>query len=361
MNHCLLQITAAATADSTTSNHGSGGGNVNHNSIINDDILDECIQSLQHVSNSPPTWGFFGVLFSFFTSSFTACAMLFNGSWMDCILSGVLGLVVAMLFVLASYRPIYGRVFEISSCVFVSALAQALQSYCCFTSVAVSGVLILLPGYAMTMAVMELSARRVTTGTIRLIYAVFYAFLLAYGFQIGSRAYNSISEVLNGPMEQEHSDDLCGQNPISPWFYIPLLPLLSISISISYGSSVRQWCAQFGGTIIGFCLCYFMNKIVPDPPIVESTAAFAVGLYSHFVLKLTGEPPLISMAVGITLLVPGSIGVKGAYALIHQQDTNQTLFPIKMLTVALGLAAGLFASAMIVYPAGKKRTLLLSF
>ena len=54
------------------------------------------------------------------------------------------------------------------------------------------------------------------------------------------------------------------------------------------------------------------------------------------------------------------LGVKGAYALLHQEDSNQTLFPIKMLTVALGLAAGLFASAMIVYPAGKKRTLLIS-
>ena len=157
---------------------------------------------------------------------------------------------------------------------------------------------------------MELSARRVTTGTVRLIYAVFYAFLLAYGFQIGSRAYASIAEAF-GSINTDgnpHADDLCGQNPISPWFYIPLLPLLSISIGISYGSSIRQCLPQMGGAIIAFCLCYFMNKVVPDPPIVESTAAFAVGLYSHFVLKLTGEPPLISVAVGITLLVPGSIG-----------------------------------------------------
>ncbi|KAI7849099.1 hypothetical protein BDC45DRAFT_449233 [Circinella umbellata] len=360
MNQCLLQYYTTVddndiVDDATLESHPH-----HHHPDDKDPILDQCIQSLQHVSNSPPTWGFLGTVFSFFASSFTACAMLFNGSWMDCVMSGALGIIVSMLFVLASYRPIYGRVFEISSCVFVSALAQALQNYCCFTSVAVSGVLILLPGYAMTMAVMELSARRVTTGTIRLIYAVFYAFLLAYGFQIGSRAYTSIAEAIHGPMEVEHADDLCGQDPISQWYYIPLLPLLSISIGISYGSSVRQWVAQLGGTVIGFCLSYFMSKVVPDPPIVESTAAFAVGLYSHFVLKLTGEPPLISMAVGITLLVPGSIGVKGAYTLLHQEDTNQTLFPIKMLTVALGLAAGLFASAMIVYPAGKKRTLLLS-
>ena len=120
-----------------------------------DDVLDQCIQSLVIVSNAPPTWGFFGIVSAFFVSSFTACALLFDGSWIDCSLSGVLGLIVGVLYVLAGYRPIYGRVFEISACVFVSAMAQALHSYCCFTSVAVSGVLILLPGYAMTMSVVS--------------------------------------------------------------------------------------------------------------------------------------------------------------------------------------------------------------
>ena len=153
MNQCLLQYYTATVSDITNDALDNHHDHRQHDG--KDLILDQCIQSLQHVSNSPPTWGFLGTVFSFFVSSFTACAMLFNGSWVDCILSGALGIVVAMLFVLASYRPIYGRVFEISSCVFVSALAQALQNYCCFTSVAVSGVLILLPGYAMTMAVVS--------------------------------------------------------------------------------------------------------------------------------------------------------------------------------------------------------------
>lgn len=165
---------------------------------------------------------------------------------------------------------------------------------------------------------MELSARHVTTGTIRLVYAVFYAFLLAYGFQMGSRVYTSIT----GEDDSTADDSLCGVNPVSPWFYILLLPLLSIAISISYGSSVKQWPAQFGGAALTFCLSYFMGKLVVDPPVVNSMAAFVTGVYSYLILKLSREPPLISLSVGITLLVPGSIGrLRGCYSEFKERAT----------------------------------------
>ncbi|KAI9313987.1 hypothetical protein BX666DRAFT_568940 [Dichotomocladium elegans] len=330
-----------------------------------DSWLSACIEALMAILTLPPTWGLKGTCFSYFISSCTACAMLFNGSWKDTLLSGILGLLVAGLTVLAGRRPIYGAVFEVSSSALVSAIARAFSRHCCFSTVALSSILILLPGYAMTIAVMELSARRVTSGTIRLIYAVFIAFILAYGFQIGSRVYTSVAAIFGIADASDDVDALCGKAPISPWFYIPLMPLLSLSIGMSYGSSIRQALPQFGGAIIAFCLCYFLAKIVPDMSIVSSTAAFAVGLYAHFVLKLSKEPPLISMAVGITLLVPGSVGVRAAFAVLREQDeqitsTSDILFPIRMLSISLGLAVGLFASAMVVYPAGKKGTLLLS-
>lgn len=132
-------------------------------------------------------------------------------------------------------------------------------------------------------------------------YAVFYAFQLGYGLQVGSSMYNAIDS--GAP-----DDGLCGQTLVSPWFYILLLPVLSISIALSYGSSRKQWISQTISAAIAFCLTYFLGKVVPDGQIVGSIAAFAVGLYSNFALKVTGEPPLAPLCVGVTLLVPGSIG-----------------------------------------------------
>ena len=200
---------------------------------------------------------------------------------------------------------------------------------------------------------MELSARHVTTGIVRLVYAVFYAFQLAYGLQVGTSMYNAID-----PTAPE--DGLCGQNLVNPYFYILLLPILSVALSLSYGSSKKQYISQLISSSIAFSLSYFLGKVIPDGQIVGTLASFAVGLYSNLALKITGEPPLVSLCVGATLLVPGSIGVRGAYSVLHQSDTNTGFFPLQMLTIALGLSAGIFAADMIIYPSGKRRSIYIS-
>lgn len=119
-----------------------------------EDGLAKAQRRLQETLLAPPTWGNTGMCIAFFASSFSASLVLFNGSWVDGGFSGLLGLAVAVLYILSSHFPvIYAPVFEIFSCVLVAVLARALQSYCCFINVTISAILILLPGYSMTMAV----------------------------------------------------------------------------------------------------------------------------------------------------------------------------------------------------------------
>lgn len=149
---------------------------------------------------------------------------------------------------------------------------------------------------------MEILAHQVTTGAIRLAYAVIYAFLLAYGLQIGSSVYMAINPDI--PDEGE-----CG-DPVSPWYYLLLFPIMSISIGLAYGSTRQQWASQTCCAAIGFCVLFFLGRIVSDPQVLSTIAAFAMGLYANFALKITGEPPLAPLCVGITLLVPGSLGME---------------------------------------------------
>ncbi|RCH95467.1 hypothetical protein CU098_000473, partial [Rhizopus stolonifer] len=314
--------------------------------------LDHCLVQLHDVATAPPTCGVYATLIFFTLSSFSASAMMFGGTWIDASISGGLGFLVAVLYLLSIQFPVYARVFEISASVLVALITRALHEYCCFVSVAMSALLILLPGYTMTIGVIELSARHVTTGIVRLVYAVFYAFQLAYGLQVGSNAYHAMN-----PNVPEQS--VCPSSTLSPWFYFLLLPILSISLSLSYGSCRKQWISQLISCSIAFSVSYFLTQVL-EGPIVGAVAAFAIGIYANIALKLTGEPPLASLCVGVTLLVPGSIGVRGAYAALHANGFEKDNFPMQMLTIALGLAAGLFGSAMIIYPSSKKRSMYIS-
>ncbi|KAI9475762.1 MAG: hypothetical protein EXX96DRAFT_484974 [Benjaminiella poitrasii] len=115
--------------------------------------LDRCLVLLHDVATSTPTCGVWSTVLSFAFSSFSASVMMFDGTWIDACISGFLGLLVAVLYITSVYFPIYARVFEISASACVAIIAKALHKYCCFASVAISAILILLPGYTMTVGV----------------------------------------------------------------------------------------------------------------------------------------------------------------------------------------------------------------
>ncbi|KAI8376786.1 hypothetical protein BD560DRAFT_326221 [Blakeslea trispora] len=117
--------------------------------------LDRCLVLLHDIATAPPTCGIFGTLLFFAASSFSASVMLFKGTWIDGAISGSLGLLVAMLYLFSIYYPTYALVFEMSTSIIVALIAKALHQYCCFVSVAMSSLLILLPGYTMTVGVVR--------------------------------------------------------------------------------------------------------------------------------------------------------------------------------------------------------------
>ncbi|CAO3685413.1 unnamed protein product [Umbelopsis vinacea] len=314
--------------------------------------VEECLVQLEGIHSSPPTVGSYGTVAAFTICSFTACVVMFGGSWNDAGAAGLLGFLVGALNVLASQHSVYSNVFEVSASAAVALISRSLFRWVCFSKVAISAVIVLLPGYSMTVAVMELSARQIAAGTIRFVYSVIYAFILGYGLQIGSSFYGTINP---------NSDSTGHCLPsVSEWYYVLFLPFLAISIAMTFGASVKQWPSMICCGVIAFIIIFFLNKVISDYQIAASISAFAIGLYANLALKVTRTPPLVPLSCGITLLVPGGIGVRGAYHLLMDDDPDGSAFALHMVVVALGIAVGLFASTMIIYPRSKRRSIYVS-
>ena len=126
------------------------------NSLHRGDLnLDSCLASLHEIIEAPATCGPLELCVSFAASGFSATLCMFEGSLFDALLAAALGLMVALLFLISMSFPVYGPVFEISACIMVGIFDRVLHDYVCFSKVAVSSILILLPGYGMTMAVVN--------------------------------------------------------------------------------------------------------------------------------------------------------------------------------------------------------------
>jgi uncharacterized membrane protein YjjB (DUF3815 family) len=201
---------------------------------------------------------------------------------------------------------------------------------------------------------MELSARHVITGTLRFVYAMIYALFIGYGLEIGTSIYDAID-----PATSPSEFDVCS-GTVPPWLYTALFPFMAVSLSINMGATVRQWPSMVCCAAVGFGVSVIMSKLITNFQIVGTISAFAVGVFGNIYFKVTGDLALVPLSCGIVSLVPGSVGIQGAYFLIRQDDQGIS-FAIQMVVASLGISVGLFAASLAVTKNEKKRLAYLSY
>lgn len=130
----------------------------------------------------------------------------FEGRYIDMPICFILGCLVGFLqLYIAPSNELYNNVFEITAAVATSCLARAFGSIrggslFCFSSMAQSSIALILPGYMVLCASLELQSHQMISGSVRMVYALIYTLFLGYGFTIGSVIYgymdkDAVSEV----------------------------------------------------------------------------------------------------------------------------------------------------------------------
>jgi uncharacterized membrane protein YjjB (DUF3815 family) len=192
-----------------------------------------------------------------------------------------------------------------------------------------------LPGAALTMGVVELSAGELITGSSRLVAGTLQLLLLAFGILAGSHLVESSP----GAGIVEHPRDLLGA-------WAPWLGVLVFGVGIAvyqsapsrpfgwlllvlYAAWLGQWAGDraFGGYVSGF-----------TGALVMTIVAYTVERLPH------GPPALVSFLPAFWLLVPGALGLIGlTQYLTHAgavgaNDLAATL--AATIAIALGVLCG---------------------
>ena len=204
---------------------------------------------------------------------------------------------------------------------------------------------------------MELAAKNLISGTVHLAYSIMYVLFLAFGIGYGCSVWRLAHpgielDVLNSC--QEH---------ISPWWNFLLLPLCTIAIAVVYGASANQWLPMIADSAVGFTCTYFLNQYIGATSIITpSVGAFALGLVGNIYARVTKRLAFVPLMGGTIILVPGSIGVRGAVTLFDGSNNGSgSGFVFQILGIALSITLGLFLANLVVFPMGKKRSIWLGF
>jgi uncharacterized membrane protein YjjP (DUF1212 family) len=272
-----------------------------------------------------------------------AASRFFGGGLREVVASTLVGLAIGVFALLCARVQELGRLFEPLAAVLASTLAVVLAHQAgplAVYTTTVSGLIVLMPGFSLTVALMELSMRHLSSGTARLagVVATFLAigFGVAFGTRLSERLLGVVADVTPVPLP---GWTLGLALLVAPLGFTVLLQASKRDAPFIVAAGAAAFhAARIGAELLG-------------PELGAFVGALAVGLLSNLYSRLMSRPAVVTLVPGMLLLVPGSMGFLSFASMLDHQTVIGVEAAFRMLLVAASLATGmLFASALL--PAG---------
>lgn len=431
--------------------------------VVHDRIgVEEATSRLKETSNKKNKHSRWVVIPVYGLASVCVGPFAFGANLIDLPVAFILGCILGTLqHVVAPRSDLYANVFEIAAAVITSFLARAFGSIpynggrlFCFSALAQSSIALILPGYTVLCASLELQSKSIVAGSVRMVYAIIYSLFLGFGITIGTAIYGMIDT-------NATSATTCPAPMEEYWFFF-FVPGFTMCLIIVNQAKWKQAPTMMIIAFAGYITNYFSSRrFAGNTQIANTLGALVIGvmanLYSrigarienklldiwegqlrHIVKRVrhlrdkrrnAGKPSFKSMEEGasssppasaattavddadstyisrkrrvgyglaaaamlpaIFVQVPSGLAVSGSLVSgiasadqITGNSTNGTQIVnpneigahggaelnsialnvgYSVIMVSIGITVGLFLSAIVVYPFGKKRSGLFSF
>ncbi|KAF8231502.1 DUF1212-domain-containing protein [Tricholoma matsutake] len=294
--------------------------------------------------------------------SASICSVSFDGSFIDSLILFPLGTLLVAIQLLSVRNELYSNVFEVTVTTLFSFLAAALASsyHFCYSAIAASAVVLILPGFIVLCGALELMSRNIVAGSVRLCYAVVYALFLGFGLAMGNKAFEKISgTTVFGPEDYTCSmthNSGTRRHRRSFWAFltVPMYPLFS-SLRIQAPYNRKEILLLVAISCIGWVINHFTGtKFVGQSDIIAAVGAFSIGIISNLYAQFFSGNAYAIMITGILFQVPSGLGSGGLLNYATQQSAGSKT-ALSLVSVAIGLTVGLGVSLIITYPIQSRR------
>jgi uncharacterized membrane protein YjjP (DUF1212 family) len=410
--------------------------------VVHDQIgVEEATLRLETIVSRPrkfKTW-FLVMMYGFAAVSVGPFA--FKARLIDLPIAFLLGALVGILQIVISPRSdLYANIFEVSAAVLTSFLARAFGSIpdghggrlFCFSALAQSSIALILPGYTVLCASLELQSRSIVAGSVRMVYAIIYSLFLGFGITIGT--------VIYGVMDKDATSETTCSDPMGEYWFFFFVPLFTLCLIIINQAKWKQAPIMLFISFSGYLVNYFTSqRFTGNLQVPQALGALTIGIEANlyarvgrsvdnffiniwefkirpvflnirtklessssttlrnlasleslphqrrshpkqklgYGLAAAAMLPAIFVQVPSGLAVSGSLlsGLTSADQIISNTTGTTTAsagtsdisssaafnVSYSVIEVAIGITVGLFLSALIVYPLGKRRSGLFSF
>ncbi len=293
---------------------------------------------VDEIVGSPPRYG--GLLTALAFGAASACAARFlAGGLVEISIAGVIGLTIGLMSIASRATPL-ARIFEPVAAFTAAAMASTISVLVSPHSVFIAtlaGLIVLIPGFTLTVALTELATRHLASGTARLSAAGVLFLTIIFGVAVGNQLVGSL---IGAPGSVE---------PVALplWTEIAALAVAPLAFAILLRAEPADWiwimlagwlafgAGRAGTGVLGQDLAVFLGAL---------TIGVASGVYA----LLRDRPATIALAPGMLLLVPGSVGFRSLASLLDHEVMVGVETAFRMVLMATALMAGLLIATIVV-------------
>jgi len=270
-------------------------------------------------------------------------SVFFGGGWREAMCAGISGLLIGLLAIWLNRFANARRLFDIVAGFTAAAIAvggACLIGPLSIHTATLAGVIILVPGLTLTVAMNELATRHLASGTARLMGALTVLMSLGFGVALGF----GLQRVLPVPSALESAGITA---PL--WLMAMIVVVTASALTVLFQARPVDLPWIVGGALLAFLSAKYGSAFF-GPYLGVALGSFALASASNGLSRWRNRPTAITMLPGLILLVPGSLGFHSLASLLEHDVVSAVDAGFSMLMLAVSIVAGIFVAGSVVPP-----------
>ena len=271
-------------------------------------------------------------------------ALMLTSGWLGALTATVAGILVGVLY-MNSGKAVRAGGMEAIAATVVSLLVYGVHSQFAGiepSGIIMAGLILLMPGLALTTAVTELSTENLTSGSARLAGALVVLLKLSLGALLGSVIADWLSWDAGGSLA------LGASHPPS-WVQWPALLVSAACFAVLFNVRVQDFHIAVVAAVTGY-LVSRVGVMLAGIEFGVMLAALVIALLGNLLGRALRLPASLVRVPGIILLVPGSLGYRSVSNVILHGSPSSQETAMLVATMVIALVGGLLIGNTIVPP-----------
>ncbi|MGH7729823.1 MAG: threonine/serine exporter family protein, partial [Candidatus Eiseniibacteriota bacterium] len=207
------------------------------------------------------------------------------------------------------------------------------------TVAALAGLIVLIPGFALTVSLTELATRNLVSGTARLAGAGMAFLAIGFGLALGARLAPAVgAAALTAPSA-----------PLPAWTEWVALVLAPFTLTVLFRARPRDAGVILAAGVVAFGVARIGTR-AGGGELGMLAAAFAIGLIGNLYARAARQPAAVPIVPAIVMLVPGGLGVRSVTTVVARDVISGMEMAFTLVVMATALAAGLLLANLVAPP-----------